>query len=95
MKAKLLSLVILTMVSFGAMASTTNTDPQARVNELTQRVYEIRDMDRTELSKEERAELKAELREIQAEMKAQKGLDSKITMSVGLIIIILLLIILL
>jgi uncharacterized membrane protein YgcG len=94
MKAKLLSLVILTMVSFGALANTT-TDPQARVNELTQRVYEIREMDRSELSQEQRAELKAELREIQAEMKAQKGLDSKVSISIGAIIIILLLILLL
>ncbi|WP_436515940.1 hypothetical protein [Ekhidna sp. To15] len=82
------------------LASATETDPKKevdpkeRVEQLQNRVQEIWEMDFSEMDKEEKVELKVELKEIKKELK-QAGLDSKVSISIGAIIIILLLLILL
>ena len=100
MKAKLFALVLFTFVSVGAMATeTTNVEnAQARANQLIERVQEIRTLDRSEMSSEEKSEIKAELRLIKQELKeikSTKGLDDKVSISIGAIIIIILLLIIL
>lgn len=61
------------------------------VARITKRVYEIQNMDKTNLSSAERKALKKELKE----MKAQAGeLNQRVYLSVGAIIIIILLLIL-
>lgn len=54
------------------------------------RVYEIKEMDRSNLTSAERKELKKELREIKSELKAVTG----VYLSIGALIIIILLLIL-
>lgn len=63
-----------------------------RVQQLTQRLEEIRNMDKSELSRMERKNLRKEVREMKKEMKALSG---GIYLSVGAIIIVILLLILL
>ncbi|MEQ9468245.1 MAG: hypothetical protein RLN88_12590 [Ekhidna sp.] len=88
----------LTIASFGATANETDpkkaTDPQVRVEQLENRVHEIWEMDFSDMDKEEKQVLKLEVKEIKKELK-QAGLDSKVSISIGAIIIILLLLILL
>lgn len=88
----------LTLTSFGASAGETdskkNIDPQERVEQLEKRVHEIWEMDFSDMDKEEKQVLKMEVKEIKKELK-QAGLDNKVSISIGAIIIILLLLILL
>ena len=100
----ILALAAFTLV-FGTSALAAGTEPmtkeqlnslteeqaQERATQLTQRVNEIKDMKRNELSKEDRQEVKKELREIKKEL---DFLNNKLTLSVGAVIIIVLLIIL-
>lgn len=67
----------------------TEAEISARVEVLKGRVEEIRSMDRSTLTKAERKELKVELKEIKKEI----GLDDRVTISVGALIIVLLLLI--
>jgi hypothetical protein len=67
-------------------------EEEARVAEIEKRVDEIKAMDFSDLSSEERKEVKEELREMKKETKALGG---GVYISVGAIIIILLLLILL
>ena len=82
------------------VASATETDPrektdsQARVEQLENRINEIWQMDFADMEKEEKTIIKMEVKEIKKELK-QAGLDSKVSISVGAIIIILLLLIIL
>lgn len=71
-----------------------DTDPQEKVEQLENRLQEIWQMDLNDMDKEEKAVLKMEVKDIKKELK-QAGLDSKVSISVGAIIIILLLLILL
>ena len=88
--------VLFSSLAFGAEAKATESiTPQERVNQLETRVHEIWKMDVKELEGAEKALLKQEVKNIKKEIKEIRGLDDKVTMSVGLIIIILLLIILL
>ena len=64
----------------------------ARINALMQRLEEIKEMDKSTLSREDKRELRREVRSIRREMKV---LDEKVYLSVGAIIIILLILILL
>jgi hypothetical protein len=65
---------------------------EAAVQPLLQRLYEIKDMDKSQLTRSEKKELRNEVKSIKKEMKANsKG----IYLSVGAIIIIILLLILL
>lgn len=83
------------VVSF---ASANETDPakekdsKERIEQLEERVYEIWKMDFSDMEKDEKAVIKAELKDIKKELK-QTGLDNKVSISIGAIIIILLLII--
>jgi hypothetical protein len=70
--------------------ATTNTDPRAE--ELMNRLNEIKDMDKSSLSRTDKKELRKEVKGIKKEMKALKG---GVYLSVGAIIIIILLLILL
>lgn len=72
------------------VANMTTEEKKARAEEIKRRVYEIRDMDRSNLSREDRKALRKELREMKKEARAIQG----IYLSVGAIIIIILLLIL-
>lgn len=71
-------------------APATETPIPAEIQVLINRVYEIREMDRSNLTTVERKELKQELRGIKSELKAVQG----IYLSIGALIIIILLLIL-
>ena len=81
-----------------AMAKGENAKPAmterqiARVEEITSRIEVIKSMDRSELSRQERKDLRNELLEMKKELKASNG---GVYLSVGAIIIILLILILL
>lgn len=70
----------------------TSPNEEARAAELVQRLEEIKSMDRSELTRTEKKELRKEVKEIKKEMKAMKG---GVYLSVSAIIIIILLLILL
>ncbi|MEQ9229943.1 MAG: hypothetical protein RIF46_04620 [Cyclobacteriaceae bacterium] len=97
MKTKILAIVLFMAVSIGVNAADTGESKEtARAIELIERVQEIRTMDRGELTIDERKELKGELRMIKNELKSlesTEGLDDKVSISIGAIIIIILLII--
>ncbi|MEO8794651.1 MAG: hypothetical protein ABI390_04235 [Daejeonella sp.] len=65
---------------------------QARINTIEARVLEIKEMDKSSLSRQEKKELKKELLEMKKEAKALSG---GVYLSIGAIIIIILLLILL
>ena len=67
-------------------------DPNERAEQLKNRVNEIWEMDFSEINREEKVEIKKELKEIKKELK-ELSLDRKVSISVGAIIIILLLLI--
>ncbi len=101
MKKKIYLLATAFMLMLSApsvMAKDTKSKPdmtetqKARFAEITRRVDEIKSMDRSELSKEERKALRNELQEMKKEAKAMSG---GVYLSVGAIIIIILLLILL
>ncbi len=76
------------------IATTTTLTPeqkQARVAEITIRVNQIRDMDKSQLTRADKRALRAELRSLKAESNSNGG---GIYLSVGAIIIIILLLIL-
>jgi len=66
-------------------------EQKAHLERIKTRVEEIRDMDKSDLSREERKELRKELRELKKEARAMGG---GVYLSVGAIIIIILLLIL-
>jgi len=74
-----------------AIASMTPEQKQARIEEIKQRVNEIKTMDKSQLSRLERKELRVELRGLKHE---SGELGGGIYLSVGAIIIIILLLIL-
>lgn len=102
--AKLRMLMIIGSLAMTAPAFATITNPatEAAVNNATTdkaksevlvtRLKEIRDMDRSDMSRSEKKELRKEVKEIKTSMKALSG---GVYISVGAIIIILLLILLL
>lgn len=67
------------------------TEQQVRLAEISRRVEEIRTMDRSNLSRQDRKELRNELQELKKEAKVMKG---GVYLSVGAIIIIILVLIL-
>ncbi len=82
------------------IAKTTNTitkeeEPSERAKALIIRLFEIKNMDKTSLTISDKKALRKELRAMKKEMNASSGLDSKVYISIGAIIIIILLIILL
>lgn len=102
MKQKIYMLAIalvLALTSPVAMAKETRpakqpltTEQQIRLEEITRRVEEIKSMDRSSLTREDRKELRNELVQMKKEAKAISG---GVYLSVGAIIIIILLLILL
>ncbi len=72
-----------------------NEEPSARAKVLIIRLFEIKNMDKATLTSSEKKALRKELRGMKKEMNASSGLDSKVYISIGAIIIIILLIILL
>ena len=72
------------------VANMTEAEKRARAEEIKQRVYEIKAMDKSNLTRAERKELRKELREMKKEARAVQG----IYLSVGAVIIIILLLIL-
>ncbi|MBA2328322.1 MAG: hypothetical protein H0V91_01745 [Flavisolibacter sp.] len=68
-------------------------EQQARIDALKRRVVEIKGIDRSKLTKQERKDLRAELKEMNKEAKAIQGRG--VYLSVGAIIIVILLLILL
>ena len=92
---------LLTMLVVPQAQAATGSDPltdpankelPVRVQELLLRVNEIKELDKSELSREERKELRQELRAINTELKET---GNGIYLSIGAIIIIILLLILL
>jgi septal ring factor EnvC (AmiA/AmiB activator) len=79
------------MVPLSRAMSQTEMKSDPRAQQLIQRLEEIRDMKRSEMSKQERKALRREVREIKKEMKEIKG---GVYLSVGAIIVIILLLIL-
>lgn len=73
------------------VATTTATPIPAEIQVMINRVYEIKEMDRSNLNVAQRKELKKELRVIKSELRAISG----VYLSVGALIIIILLLILL
>jgi len=99
MKTKILTIALFIAASFGASA-TESTDPVNEANqraiELIERVQEIRNTDFKTLDRAEKKGMKSELRQIKKELRqleSTKGLDDKVSLSIGAIIIILLIII--
>lgn len=105
MKAKNLmritAIVILMATTLPAISSTVATEPisekpsttiaDPRAKQLVERLEEIKAMDKSNLSRAERKELKKEVKSIKKEMKVMSG---GVYLSVGAIIIIILLLIL-
>jgi len=82
----------LTPLSKEEIATMTTEQKQARVEEIKARVNEIKAMDKSELTKQERKELRTELKGMKKEANALGG--GGIYLSVGAIIIIILVLIL-
>ena len=72
------------------VATMTDAEKKARFEEIKQRVYEIKAMDKSNLTSTERKELRHELKDLKKQAKAVQG----IYLSVGAVIIIILLLIL-
>lgn len=101
MKKKVYFLATALMLMFSApsvMANDSKSKPEmtdnqkVRLAEITTRVEEIKSMDKSELSREDRKSLRNELQEMKKEAKAMSG---GVYLSVGAIIIVILLLILL
>lgn len=98
MKKKIYVLMASMMLGFTAMAAPAadkskelTEQQQVRMQEIKERVEEIKSMDRSHLSREQKKELKQELVSMKKEAKAMSG---GVYLSVGAIIIIILLLIL-
>lgn len=91
------AILCLSLIAPVAMAKDAKSKPEmtasqiARVEVIQQRVEEIRDLDKSELNREERKQLRNELQELKREVKSMGG---GVYLSVGAIIIILLVLIL-
>lgn len=90
-----ITVMMLLMVTAPSFANSVTVDPvtvtNTRVAELTQRMLEIKAMNKSELTRTERKNLRNELREAKKEMKVNNG---GIYLSLGAIIIIILILIL-
>ncbi|MCB0490242.1 MAG: hypothetical protein KDC99_17315 [Cyclobacteriaceae bacterium] len=101
---KILLILVCSMSSFMTTHATpVPTDPKdkkpetvaAEVQQMTSRLEEIRDMDRSQLSRAERKALRGEVREIKKRVAEVHSTGGGIYISAGAIILILLLIIIL
>ena len=94
---KLKTLLIVCALMFGTTALAADSDPrvvdpEVRAEQIENRVHEIWKMDFSKMEQAEKIQLREELRSIKKEMKTE-GLDDKVSISIGAIIIILLIII--
>jgi hypothetical protein len=88
----LLSVASPTFAAVAEAAPTPTETPEAKIARLSQRIEEIKAMDKSQLSRTERRALKKEVREIRDEVKALSG---GVYISIGAILVIILLLILL
>jgi len=100
MKRNTILVALLTLcLSFSSLAASSgekNTvTPKERVQQLETRIFQIRESELSSLNKSEREIVKEEVKSIKKEIKQIKGLDDKVSISVGAIIIIILLLIIL
>jgi len=72
------------------VAAMTEEQKQTRLKEIEERVEEIKEMDKSELTTEDKQEMRQELKQLKKEAKATQG----VYLSIGAIIIIILLLIL-
>jgi hypothetical protein len=98
MKAKIITRIasLVMLIALALPAGAAVVDPvvkteNPRVAQITQRLNEIKSMDKTEMTGMERKMLRKEVKEMKKEM---KGLNNGVYLSVGAIIIIILLLIL-
>ena len=94
---KIKLLIIVCALSFGSTVFAAETDPkvvdpEVRAEQIENRVHEIWKMDFSEMEDAEKLQIKQELKSIKKELKT-KGLDDRVSISIGAIIIILLIII--
>lgn len=82
------------LVASATELESTEPSTEGRVEQIENRVHEIRKMDFSKMENVEKLALREELKSIRKEIKSTEGLDSKVSISVGAIIIILLIIIL-
>jgi len=82
-----------TMANKEVVTNMTAEEKQARIVEITMRVNEIKNMDRSDLTRSDRKALRTELRALKTESRGLGG-GGGIYLSVGAIIIIILLLIL-
>ena len=73
----------------------TEEEPSEHAKSLLIRLFEIKNMDKTTLTNSDKKALRKELKGMKKEMKSADGLDKRVYLSVGAIIIIILLILLL
>lgn len=95
-KIKFLIVAAFMSVSIAATAAETEPktiDPEVRAEQIETRVHEIWKMDFAKMEKVEKLAIKQELKAIKKELKAD-GLDDKVSISIGAIIIIILVLIL-
>jgi len=92
-KAIILNLLLLTSLSTFAKTENDIPDLDARAAQITERVEEIKSLDFSSMDRAERKAIKNEIKSIKKEIKTTQGLDSKVSISVGAIIIILLILI--
>jgi hypothetical protein len=94
------SLLVMLVLSIGTptfaavidTATTPTETPEAKIARLTQRIEEIKAMDKSKLSRGERKELKKEVRQMRDEVKALSG---GVYISIGALLVVILLLILL
>ena len=78
--------------AFAAGNEVSTVDPEVRAEQLENRVHEIWKMDFSKMENAEKLQIKQELKSIKKELKTS-GLDDRVSISIGAIIIILLIII--
>src|SRR3569833_1112778 len=89
--ALLLSLTTLTTRSFAADEVTANVATTERAQQIKSRVEDIKHMDKSNLTREERRDLRHELKDMRKEAKEMRG---GVYLSIGAILIIILVLIL-
>ncbi len=89
--ALILCLTSFSIPGFAANGPATNTATEARMQQIRSRLLEIKNMDMSKLSRDDRRALRHEVRELRQEA---KDLDGGIYLSAGAIVIIILLLIL-
>ncbi len=98
MKRNTILLVLTLFLSLSSFASSLDANknkktPKERIQQIEARIYEVWHSDLKSLDESERELVKQELKSFKKEIKQINGLDDKVSISVGALIIILLLLI--